>query len=44
MYPPGYYQSAKLPHRSSCTWARDARLHNAGTNKSKSAQQVKQGA
>ena len=38
------YQSAKLPHRNSCTWARDVRLHNAGINKPKSAQQVKQGA
>ena len=29
---------------NSCTWAHEVRLHIAGTNKPKSAQQVKQGA
>ena len=29
---------------NSCTWAHDARLHIAGTNEPKSAQQAKQGA
>ena len=28
----------------SCTWAHDVRLHIAGTNETKSAQQPKQGA
>ena len=28
----------------SCTWVHDVWLHNAGTNKPKSAQQAKQGA
>ena len=32
------------PHGNSCTWAHDVRLHIAGTNEPKSAQQVKQGA
>ena len=31
------------PHGNSCTWAHDVRLHIAGTNEPKSAQQVKQG-
>ena len=29
---------------NSCTWAHDVRLHIAGTNEPKSAQQAKQGA
>ena len=29
---------------NSCTWAHDVRLHIAGTNETKSAQQAKQGA
>ena len=32
------------PHGYSCTWAHDVRLHIAGTNEPKSAQQFKQGA
>ena len=31
-------------HGNSITWTHDVRLHIAGTNKPKSAQQVKQGA
>ena len=31
-------------HGNSCAWAYDERLHIAGTNKPKSAQQAKQGA
>ena len=30
------------PHGNSCSWARDTRLHIAGTNETKSTQQVKQ--
>ena len=32
------------PHGNSYTWAHDVRLHIAGINEPKSAQQVKQGA
>ena len=32
------------PHGNSCNWAHDVRLHIAGTNVARSAQQLKQGA
>ena len=45
MCPPGYDQSIdQWPHGNSYTWAHDKRLHIAGPNEPKSAQQVKQGA
>ena len=39
MCPPGYHD--KGFGDKSCTWVHDARLHIAGTNEPKSAQQAK---
>ena len=44
MCPPGSRLSPQWLCGNSCTWAHDVRLHIAGTNEPKSAQQAKQGA